>query len=59
MLTISCRAWCDARAAGFCDGRQHGDVREVRRMNIKLIWGVVIFVTELIFLGLAKRGAAK
>ncbi len=28
-------------------------------MNINLIWGVVMFVTGLIFLGLAKRGAAK
>ncbi len=28
-------------------------------MNINLIWGVVMFATGLIFLGLAKRGAAK
>ncbi len=28
-------------------------------MNINLIWGAVMFVTGLIFLGLAKRGAAK
>ena len=28
-------------------------------MNINLIWGVVMFVTGLIFLGLAKRGASK
>jgi hypothetical protein len=28
-------------------------------MNINLIWGVVMFVTGLIFLGLAKRDAAK
>jgi hypothetical protein len=28
-------------------------------MNINLIWGVVMLVTGLIFLGLAKRGAAK
>ena len=28
-------------------------------MNINLIWGVVMFVTGLIFLGLATRGAAK
>lgn len=27
-------------------------------MNINLIWGVVMIVTGLIFLGLAKRGAA-
>jgi hypothetical protein len=26
-------------------------------MNINLIWGVVMFVTGLIFLGLARRGA--
>ncbi len=28
-------------------------------MNINLIWGVVMIVTGLIFLGLARRGAAK
>ena len=28
-------------------------------MNINLIWGVVMFVTGLVFLGLAARGAAK
>jgi hypothetical protein len=28
-------------------------------MNINLIWGVVMLVTGLIFLALAKRGAAK
>jgi hypothetical protein len=28
-------------------------------MNINLVWGVVMFVTGLIFLGLAKRGASK
>ena len=28
-------------------------------MNINLIWGAVMFVTGLIFLGLAKRGSAK
>jgi hypothetical protein len=28
-------------------------------MNINLIWGVVMFVTGLVFLGLAKRGAGK
>ena len=28
-------------------------------MNINLIWGVVMLVTGLIFLGLARRGAAK
>ena len=28
-------------------------------MNINLIWGAVMFVTGLIFFGLAKRGAAK
>ena len=28
-------------------------------MNINLIWGVVMLVTGLIFLGLAKRGTAK
>ena len=28
-------------------------------MNINLIWGVVMFVTGLIFLGLARRGARK
>lgn len=28
-------------------------------MNINLIWGVVMLVTGMIFLGLAKRGAAK
>ena len=28
-------------------------------MNINLIWGVVMIVTGLIFLGLAKRGARK
>ena len=28
-------------------------------MNINLIWGVVMIVTGLIFLGLARRGARK
>ncbi len=28
-------------------------------MNINLIWGVVMLVTGVIFLALAKRGAAK
>ena len=28
-------------------------------MNINLVWGCVMILTGLIFLGLAKRGAAK
>ena len=28
-------------------------------ININLIWGVVMFITGLIFLGLARAGAAK
>ncbi len=44
---------------GFVTGGNTEMYTKSGGMNINLSWGVVIFVTGLIFLGLAKRGAAK